>query len=190
MLPHKLCLSVYYLNVRLSLVSLARQDSARVVLTLPYQCSPSSPRFIFFWCHVFPRTPDIANFRLQAFKKASTLYVFVRCYSVYAQDEIFFNQHASVRFFQTPPTLPTLIDFSVSGKTAVNNPRGKKFIGPFWSTFLINFLFLFTLPYTILLQTESLFSLILCSPRFSSPFSPPSQTSLDAQKPCGQQHRN
>jgi len=38
----------------------------------------------------------------------------------------------SIRFVQTPTTLPTLINFSVGGKTAVNNPYGKKFIAPFW----------------------------------------------------------
>ena len=114
----------------------------------------------------------------------------MQCYSVCVGQNNFLTSMQAFIFFQMLTTLPTLIDFSVGGKTAVNNPHGNFFIGLFWSTSLINFLFLFTLPYTILFHTESLFSLILCSPRFSLPFSPPPQISLDAQKPCGQQHRN
>ena len=61
----------------------------------------------------------------------ATLYVFLRC--VYSRDEITF-QHVSICFVRTPTTLPTvaLINFSVSGKTAINNSHGQKFIGPFW----------------------------------------------------------
>jgi hypothetical protein len=163
-----------------------KQDSA----SLPYLCSPTSPRFFISDAVSSPGPPISSNSIYRHLRRFCYCHIVrLRAMCVFARWN---NFSTSIRAFVLSKRLQLHLPWSISvsvGRQPSIIPVEKKIIGPFWSTFLINFLFLFTVPYTILLQTESLFSLILCSPRSSSPFIPPPQTLLDAQKSCGP-HRN
>ena len=162
------------------------------VLTLPYQCSPSSPPFIVSYAVSSPGPPILPTSVYRHLRRLYCCHIVCLCVMLQRvctrRDNLLTSMRAFVFSKRLQLHLPWSISVSVGRQPSII-PMEKKIIGPFWSMFLINFLFLFTVPYTILLQTESLFSLILCSPRSSSPFIPPPQTSLDAQKSCGQ-HRN